>query len=327
MAERPPAVSVVVGCFKRTEGVRRLLAGLERQTFSDFEVILVDQTGEPEIEEAVEKTSLDARYLRSVPITSTARNVGVVAARASTVAFTDDDCVPEPDWVEKITLPIRRDPDVNMVTGPCVVPETPPDPVESEHVGRQAPHLSFYQGGTNSMAFRRDLYLELGGLDPILGPGTEYFGAEDQHLIYRFLAYGKVVNRRDAAVDGDEPETRWAWVVKRWKYFASQGVFLRRERVRNGDRVATRLFLRHFGYDGWGPFKDAFAKGSVKWMVLPVVQMAALSYGWMLGKRYPPFVAEVGPHAGEEIGYVKAGPPPSRGPATSPPQSDGATPK
>lgn len=313
MAERTPAVSVVVACFQRTEGVRRLLAGLERQTFPDFEVILVDQTGEAEIEEAVRTSPLDVSHLRSVPITSTARNIGVVAARAPVVALTDDDCVPEPDWVEKITLPIRRDPEVNMVTGPCVVPETPPEPVESEHVGRQAPHLSFYQGGTNSMAFRRNVYLELGGLDPLLGPGTKYFGAEDQHLIYRFLAHGKVVNRRDAAVDGEEPETRWAWVAKRWRYFASQGVFLRRERVRNRDKVATKLFLRHFSYDGWEPFKDAFRKGSMKWMVLAVVQVVALVYGWVVGKHYPPFVAEVGPHAGEEI--------PTLGGASSPPRT------
>ncbi|MCE7885859.1 MAG: glycosyltransferase, partial [Actinobacteria bacterium ATB1] len=38
-----PAVSVVVACYLRAERLPRLVEGLARQTFPDFELILVDQ--------------------------------------------------------------------------------------------------------------------------------------------------------------------------------------------------------------------------------------------------------------------------------------------
>ena len=54
------------------------------------------------------------------------RNLGWRAARAPLVAFTDDDCRPEPDWLEVLLAAARRHPSA-IVQG-----ATRPDPFESE---------------------------------------------------------------------------------------------------------------------------------------------------------------------------------------------------
>lgn len=55
-----PAVGVVVACFERPAGLEALLSALAKQTFADFELLVVDQVGDPVIRAMVER----ARSLR-----------------------------------------------------------------------------------------------------------------------------------------------------------------------------------------------------------------------------------------------------------------------
>jgi glycosyltransferase involved in cell wall biosynthesis len=312
-AETGPAVSVVVALYDRVDGLRRLLSALETQTFSDFEVIVVDQTGMPETEKLLTTSSLDALYLECIPSTdartgrrrrgkpsnaSRARNTGVNAARASIIAMTDDDCVPIPEWLERLTAPLRHDPSVLMVTGPRFVPETRPAPVETRHSGAQNPVLSRWQGGTSSLAFRRDVFVRVGGLDTAIGPGTDVFGAEDLHLIYRFLreadkARGCVVNRRDAAVADTEPVSGWGKLRKRWIYYTSLGMVLRREYAGGADPVARRVWWEKLWREHVRALPHAVREASPLWTAMVPVGMAGLLVGWLRGRRLPPFVPEL----------------------------------
>lgn len=61
------------------------------------------------------------------------RNLGWKAARGELVAFTDDDCRPEPEWLERLLRAARRSP------GAVVQGATRPDPLEGAVL--RAPHV------------------------------------------------------------------------------------------------------------------------------------------------------------------------------------------
>lgn len=102
-----PVVSVVVPTRGRPERLGRLVAALEAQTLptAALEVVVVDDASPDDTPEVLDKLAADSaldltvlhRPERRGP--AAARNVGWRAASAPVVAFTDDDCVPEPGWL------------------------------------------------------------------------------------------------------------------------------------------------------------------------------------------------------------------------------------
>lgn len=105
-------VSVVVPTYKRTQLLEKCLWALVRQDFPShaYEIIIVDDAGWEETRCLVDQFSCRAqghqslaeiRYTRPVGThgPAAARNAGWRAARGEIIAFTDDDCLPEPDWL------------------------------------------------------------------------------------------------------------------------------------------------------------------------------------------------------------------------------------
>jgi glucosyl-dolichyl phosphate glucuronosyltransferase len=103
-----PIISVVVPTLNRCNYLRLCLDALARQTAAreTFEVIVVDNGSADETVEVVRGFLGEGRnacYVREDrPGLSIARNNGLHRCRAEIVAFTDDDAVPDPQWVERI---------------------------------------------------------------------------------------------------------------------------------------------------------------------------------------------------------------------------------
>jgi GT2 family glycosyltransferase len=51
-----------------------------------------------------------------------ARNRGAAEARGAFLAFTEDDCVPEPDWLERVAARLTRDPRIDVIVGATLSP-------------------------------------------------------------------------------------------------------------------------------------------------------------------------------------------------------------
>lgn len=105
------SVTVVVSTHGRSQFLAGLIAALEAQSLGSdlFEVVIVDDGSLDDtwsrLTEILENTSVAALALRlgqSVGQGS-GRNVGVAHARAQVLAFTDDDCLPTPNWLENLT--------------------------------------------------------------------------------------------------------------------------------------------------------------------------------------------------------------------------------
>lgn len=114
-----PAVSVVIPTHSRADLLARCLEALRAQDLdsSTYEILVVDdaadETTRTLIAEVAERAGPNGpvvRYLVNVRAQGPAasRNLGWRSARAPIVAFTDDDCVPDPRWLSVLTEPFFR---------------------------------------------------------------------------------------------------------------------------------------------------------------------------------------------------------------------------
>jgi glycosyltransferase involved in cell wall biosynthesis len=170
--EGPIAVSVVVASHARQLRLRWLLNALEEQDFGEpWEVVVVHDYDAATAARVLDDHPLAAagrlRHEAIEPGTgspSRQRNIGWRAARGALVAFTDDDCRPEPGWLAALVAVARR------ADGEVVQGATRPDPYEQELM--RAPHVRtlFIEpvgpyAQTANILYPRVLLERLGGFD------------------------------------------------------------------------------------------------------------------------------------------------------------------
>jgi glycosyltransferase involved in cell wall biosynthesis/GT2 family glycosyltransferase len=100
LASPQPFFSIVIPTFERHQLLTSLVENLSRQAFTDFEVIIVDQSPEPWPERS-NPFQMDVLYIHTdVRGPGFARNMGAQFARGAVISFVDDDCEPFPDWLD-----------------------------------------------------------------------------------------------------------------------------------------------------------------------------------------------------------------------------------
>ena len=181
-----PAVSVVIPAYNRVTSIRAAIDSVLRQTWQDFELIVVDDGSSDGTQDAIR--AIDDPRLRLIETphnmgASAARNLGIAAARADWVAFQDSD----DEWMPlKLERQMARllAPGANFIAAYCGMlilgepNETPgaggrlqvryfPDAGETRLEGDLlASLLRSSLISTQTLVARRDRLDEVGGFDP-----------------------------------------------------------------------------------------------------------------------------------------------------------------
>ncbi|MDB6117586.1 MAG: glycosyltransferase [Verrucomicrobiaceae bacterium] len=209
-----PRVSVVIPTRARTDLLMRCLTALLNQTLQPtfYEILVVDDGPTEETRHAVEKLAAHApfpavRYLHTRGATgpAAARNQGWRNAAAEIIAFTDDDTVPAPGWLENGIASLYSD--AVAVSG-RVAMDLPDLPTDYE---RNAFGLASAEFVTANCFCRRQALQDVGGFD-------EQFTAawrEDSDLHFTLLeAGGRIVASRDAVVHHPIRPAPWGISLK-----------------------------------------------------------------------------------------------------------------
>jgi O-antigen biosynthesis protein len=109
-----PRVSVIIPGYRSDRTIGACLAALHRQTFRDFEVIVVNSSAGDRTPAIVAGDYPDANFEQAPSrlLPHEARNRGAGKARGRILAFTDPDCAAEPDWLARL---VRAHDDGHMV--------------------------------------------------------------------------------------------------------------------------------------------------------------------------------------------------------------------
>jgi glycosyltransferase involved in cell wall biosynthesis len=216
--------TVVICTRDRPVGLRATLASLERQTDSNFGVLVVDNgPSSPESATVVEELGLPrCEYLvEPRPGLARARNRALGAVRTDLVAWIDDDEVADPDWVRRLKEGFAHKANPAAVCGVML-----PAELEFEAQVRFEQYGGFNKGrgmapevlrmGTSSlisplyplpafgpggnMAFQTESLRSVEGFDPCLGAGTRTHGCEETRVLSLLLSSGHAVLHWPAAI-------------------------------------------------------------------------------------------------------------------------------
>ena len=111
-------VTIVIPVYNVEDYIKRCLESIKKQTFKDYEVIVVDDAGEDDTEEQLLKLA-DGR-IRYIKLNenggpSKARNVGVSAAKGDVIAFHDSDDICHSNRLSIQYKYLKEHPEFNMV--------------------------------------------------------------------------------------------------------------------------------------------------------------------------------------------------------------------
>jgi len=104
--------SIIVPVFNRPDEVEELLLSLEKQTFRDFELIIVEDGSQIDCKNVVNafSTKLNIKYFfKENEKPAIARNFGVKNASGEYVIFVDSDCIIPFDYLEKVNFEIENE--------------------------------------------------------------------------------------------------------------------------------------------------------------------------------------------------------------------------
>lgn len=284
-----PEISVLISTFRRPQYLTELVAALEAQSLprGRFEVVLVDNGSHDTTWETL------AGLVGATPLRlcvaqvaenqgpASGRNAAVHLARAELVAFTDDDCLPEPGWVEAMLTSLRDD--ARIVQGRT---EPVPGPTELwDHTIAVRTKTDLFE--TCNLGYRRDDVVAAGGFTALAGfragRGGQPFGGEDTLLGWSIVrATGaEVAFASDAVVQHRiEPRNFRGWL------HVKAGTWIFITLVENVPELRRGMFLRIFLNRRSASF-DAAVIALIASVVFrtPVFLVACVPYAWQLLPR------------------------------------------
>lgn len=117
------AISVILATKgNKTDLLERCIKSLLRQTFRNFEIILVYSVFPEPIRSLVEANKILA-LKETYPTLGAARNLGIKNARGNLVSFIDDDAEAPVDWLQRIQSIFQKYPALCCVGGPHLTPQ------------------------------------------------------------------------------------------------------------------------------------------------------------------------------------------------------------
>ena len=265
-------LTVAIATRQRPVALRCCLEAVLAGSVLPAEILVVDQSEDDATAGVATRqltpAGVELRYLRQTSRgLSHSRNAAFRDAARAVIAVTDDDCIPDVQWLEVLARELRPDAAIDAVGG-RVLPLGPEvqgmhavssrtSEVRRDFFGKTVP----WEVGTGAnFCVRRDWLTRIGGYDVRLGAGSPGHAGEDMDVIHRLLNAGARIRYEPGAVVYHERQPSSRRARSRYDYGyglgACCGLWIR-ERVPFAVRILgswiamrMRLFLRPGGAQG-----------------------------------------------------------------------------
>ena len=207
MSDGAPYVSVIVPTRGDPVKILPLLDALARQTLprDRFEILVSFDGAEPGPEVAGQLAAVGARAIHAAERRGpgAARNRAARESTGEYLAFTEDDCLPADDWLERAEARLVREPAIDVLEGTTVRPDGRP-------TRRPDPDRLHYL--PTNLFIRRALFEKVGGYcEEFYIPKRGVYFREDSDLGFTLEENG--------AVTAQEPSARVMHPFEHLSYF------------------------------------------------------------------------------------------------------------
>lgn len=267
-------ISIIMATYNRVDLLAKQLLAFENQTLdkSKFEVIVVND-GSPDRT----KQLLDAwsrRYLNLKVIhkinggPASARNTGVDQASSEIIAFTDDDCIVDNDWLENILQAFNQDQNLKVLHGLTYSNKKEINPfthqIENDSWSDVVP--------TCNAAYLKDVFNSLGGFDT----NYPFPHNEDTDLAWKAHEITKVKFDKNVRVYHPAVPVPFRSQLKRMRFLRSEFLLFKKQpesykkwRTANPWKtIYGEVFIKH---------QLLTLKSNLKYFIKPILFIKAMS--------------------------------------------------
>jgi glycosyltransferase involved in cell wall biosynthesis len=195
-------VSVVVPAYNAEKFIGKTIKALQEQTYKDVEIIIVDD-GSSDQTKSIIQTFQRIKYIfqpNAGP--ASARNRGGQEAQSNILFFTDSDCIPQKDWIEKMMTGFT-DESIAVVCGSYGIAN--PESVLAKCIHKEILYRHHHLVpdypkvfGSYNFAIRKNVFNQVGGFNT----SYRFASGEDNDLSYKIIQAGlKIFFKKDALVD------------------------------------------------------------------------------------------------------------------------------
>lgn len=242
------ALSVCICTYNRADDLALILKSLARLRVPQgrgVEFIIVDNASTDATSAVLNATAAHFPFPLKVvyePIcgSGAAHNCALKHARGEVIAWTDDDCVPAEDWIERILAHFDDDPTLEILTGRIELYDPSHYPI-TINTSLEPANITYVLGA--NMAFRRRLPERIGLFDPRFGAGAPLRAAEDAEFAFRALrGGGRIAYTPDVLLYHNHKRVTHDQVMRlRRNYIYGEGAMLMKHLLA-GDGTATQRF-------------------------------------------------------------------------------------
>lgn len=257
--DEQPFISVIIPVWNSPELLAKCLTALAAQSYprDRFEVVVVDNGSTDSTADVARRYPFAAVLSEPVPGSYRARNRGLKSARGEYVAFTDADCIPDPEWLAAAAQAARRYPSAGVLAGQVDLFRADSsgsaacEKYEYAFEFDQAKNVRHGVCVTANWMSRRATLLQFDGFDESVKSGGDW------HLCGRIRAAGhpivyvpemriahpirgslaQLVAKRRRTIGG-----RWQSTRKRWRFLWCSAVVVKRSLKRIIGTAADRRF-------------------------------------------------------------------------------------
>lgn len=204
ISAKMPLVSVVVATYRREDTLKTALESLKSQSYENIEVIVVDDNADDmwnnKVQDIFKNFVDDKRYIylkneKNIGSAKT-RNRGINIAKGEYITFLDDDDIYLPCKIEnQVKLMIEKNADYSTTDlffynedGSISEYRTRRFLQNAKQSDLMKIHLMYHISGNDTLMFRKNFILDIGGFEPI-DVGDEYYLIQKAILAKGVIAY------------------------------------------------------------------------------------------------------------------------------------------
>lgn len=223
-----PAISVIIITWNRKNDVIEMLRSLIEQTFTNFEVIVVDQAS---VDETSENVGILFPHVRIIRLdhnhgVAGGRNIGIQHARSEIMVFLDDDAVLEKNGLASVWEEFSSEKNIGIIAGKVVDYYT--GELQRAHwsypdyqITKSDTRFETYTFSGGIHAVRKKVFEHVGQYDEMI-----FFGPEEYGLSMRTFAAGFKIIYLPTFILRHKGRARLGWGVERWRLFVEGKIFL-----------------------------------------------------------------------------------------------------
>ncbi len=188
-------ISVLIASKDRHSQLIDCIKSILNNDFNNYEIIIIDQTINKWISNLLQNKKI-RYYHRPGKGKSHALNYAISQAKGDILAFTDDDCIVDQNWLTNIKKYFAENNQVDGIFGQTY-PYQPekhknlicPAVTKPKYFITNNPSIIFEKkiGKGNNMAWQKQIFNKSNTFKTWLGPGTNTTGAEETEFAYRNL--------------------------------------------------------------------------------------------------------------------------------------------